>query len=42
MSDWKNRFARLGRSNGSAGAAGQRAGNPLLLILAALLGIYLL
>ena len=41
MLDWKNRFARLGRSKGSAGTTGHRSGSPLLLILAGLLGVYL-
>ena len=34
MLDWKNRFARLGRSSGPSGGAGRREGNPLLLVLA--------
>ena len=42
MLDWKNRFARLGRASGPSGGPGRREGNPLLLVLAVLLGVYLL
>ena len=42
MLDWKNRFARFSRAGSASGAVGRRAGSPLLLALAALLGIYLL
>jgi len=41
MLDWKNRFGRLG-SSGTATNAGSGARNPLLLVLAVVIGVYLL
>ncbi|CAM5591130.1 hypothetical protein SSTU70S_01182 [Stutzerimonas stutzeri] len=42
MLDWKNRFARFGRSSGGSTATASRAGNPLWSALAVVVGLLLL
>ncbi|KGK83088.1 DUF2333 family protein [Pseudomonas stutzeri] len=42
MLDWKNRFARFGRSSGGATATASRAGSPLWSALAVVVGLLLL